>query len=237
MNPESTTERLVIENDARQHVVREHLARYEFAAPLVRGRSVLDAACGSGYGSALLRHAGATRVAGIDISADAIAHAKAHYAVDGVQFHAGSVERIEVPGPFGAIVSFETVEHVAAPEAFLAETVRLLDRDGVFIVSTPVRRSGTIDTPPANPHHVREWSAPEFEALLRSYYADVSLFAQHTFAKNPLPYSRTIKRWLFARRYPEALADLDRLPVRAEPPAFPGFSFERAYLVAVCRQP
>ena len=32
----------------------EHWHRYAFALPLARGRRVLDAACGEGYGSALL---------------------------------------------------------------------------------------------------------------------------------------------------------------------------------------
>ncbi len=34
-------------------LLNEHLARYTFAARLARGKRVLDAGCGAGYGSAV----------------------------------------------------------------------------------------------------------------------------------------------------------------------------------------
>src|SRR5688572_26991292 len=46
----------------------EHLARYAWAAQLTKGRRVLDAGCGLGYGSALLAGAGAGSVTGMDIA-------------------------------------------------------------------------------------------------------------------------------------------------------------------------
>lgn len=57
----------------------EHWHRYAFARSLARGKRVLDAACGEGYGSAVLA-AEATAVTGVDIDAQAIAHAQARYA-------------------------------------------------------------------------------------------------------------------------------------------------------------
>ncbi|MCW5579095.1 MAG: class I SAM-dependent methyltransferase, partial [Dokdonella sp.] len=56
----------------------EHWHRYAFARGLVAGKRVLDAACGEGYGSALLA-AVAGSVTGVDVDADAIAHARARY--------------------------------------------------------------------------------------------------------------------------------------------------------------
>ena len=56
----------------------EHWHRYHFAVPLVRDARVLDVACGSGYGSALLARR-AHKVTGVDISPDAIAHARTSY--------------------------------------------------------------------------------------------------------------------------------------------------------------
>lgn len=52
-------ERLVPETETRAHVIREHVARYDFAARYVKGKNVLDVACGSGYGAAMLKKAGA----------------------------------------------------------------------------------------------------------------------------------------------------------------------------------
>src|SRR3972149_2197628 len=61
-------------------VEREHLARYAWAARWVRGRSVLDVACGAGYGSAILLRAGARSVVAVDRSAPALAFAAQTYA-------------------------------------------------------------------------------------------------------------------------------------------------------------
>ncbi len=56
----------------------EHMHRYAYAAPFARGKRVLDAGCGEGYGSALLAQAGA-EVLGIDIDAASVAHARSRY--------------------------------------------------------------------------------------------------------------------------------------------------------------
>jgi 2-polyprenyl-3-methyl-5-hydroxy-6-metoxy-1,4-benzoquinol methylase len=53
----------------------EHWHRYHFAARWCEGKRVLDVACGEGYGSALLAR-GASRVTGVDISPEAVAHAQ-----------------------------------------------------------------------------------------------------------------------------------------------------------------
>ena len=53
----------------------EHWHRYHFAARWAHGRTVLDVACGEGYGSALLaRHA--ARVTGVDISPQAMSRTR-----------------------------------------------------------------------------------------------------------------------------------------------------------------
>ena len=56
----------------------EHWHRYVFARQLAKGKRVLDAACGEGYGSALLADVAAS-VVGADISDQAIAHARSRY--------------------------------------------------------------------------------------------------------------------------------------------------------------
>ncbi|MEI9974184.1 MAG: hypothetical protein WDO73_20315 [Ignavibacteriota bacterium] len=49
---EFTGER-VIPGEVDVDLLNEHLARYTFAARLARGKRVLDAGCGAGYGSAV----------------------------------------------------------------------------------------------------------------------------------------------------------------------------------------
>ena len=55
-----------------------HVGRYAMALPFASGRRVLDIACGEGYGSSLLA-ACATSVVGVDVAANAVAHAALKY--------------------------------------------------------------------------------------------------------------------------------------------------------------
>src|SRR5512146_3443739 len=90
----------------------EHWHRYAFAREFARGKRVLDAACGEGYGSALLAGT-AARVLGVDIADDAIAHARARYMRANLRFERGACTALDVPAAsFDLAVSFETVEHV-----------------------------------------------------------------------------------------------------------------------------
>src|SRR5262245_50978058 len=100
-----------------------HVARYAVAAELCRGRRVLDVACGEGYGSHLMATRwGAAAVHAIDVSAQAIASARAHFDDPRITWLEMDLDRLDpaqVGGPFDLIVSLETIEHVADPEAFL----------------------------------------------------------------------------------------------------------------------
>src|SRR5579864_1905821 len=63
----------------------EHVYRYAFACRFVRGKRVLDIACGEGYGAAALMKAGATRVVGVDISEEVCRHACNRYGLEAKQ--------------------------------------------------------------------------------------------------------------------------------------------------------
>ena len=91
----------------------EHYHRYAFAGGLVRGRKVLDAACGEGYGSAMLARSAAS-VTGVDISEASIEHARRRYRAPHLEFR--SADCLNLPfddDSFDSIVSFETLEHLA----------------------------------------------------------------------------------------------------------------------------
>ena len=51
----------------------EHLHRYHFAATHAVGKTVLDVACGEGYGTDILSSV-AEAATGLDVSQDAVAH-------------------------------------------------------------------------------------------------------------------------------------------------------------------
>jgi 2-polyprenyl-3-methyl-5-hydroxy-6-metoxy-1,4-benzoquinol methylase len=148
-----------------------HLARYMWAGELASGRHVLDVACGSGYGALLLRHAGAVQVLGIDRNLDAIERAQVRFGDERVEFRcADGVELALLDRQFELVVSFETIEHLDAPDRFLAEIGRVLSPGGTAVISTPNRlySEPPRDGRPANPYHVREWDAVELTTLLRA---------------------------------------------------------------------
>src|ERR1700756_2849457 len=104
----------------------EHWHRYHFAAPFAAGKAVVDVACGEGYGSALLARR-ATQVTGVDASADAIAAARRRYGGPAnLAFVEGRCEWLPLPqASADLVVSFETLEHLENPRAFLAEAARV----------------------------------------------------------------------------------------------------------------
>ncbi len=86
-----------------------------------------------------------------------------------------------MPAPdaaFDVVVSFETIEHFAEQAQFLQEVRRVLRPGGLFIVSTPDRDNYSPSETPANPYHVQELTEAEFEALLRSRFAEVAILSQ-----------------------------------------------------------
>jgi SAM-dependent methyltransferase len=137
---------------------------------------VLDAACGVGYGSALLAEE-AGSVVGIDLSEDAIAYARARYAMPNVEFR---VDDLQSPAlderSFDVVCSFETLEHLPDRDAFLHHVARVLRDDGVVVLSTP--RADETTESPDNPHHFVEYSRRDFEALLDRYFDTAELYGQ-----------------------------------------------------------
>ncbi len=115
-----------------------HKDRYEFAKTYCDRKDVLDAACGTGYGSAILA-AAAKSVVGLDIDTKAIEYAVETYGQrDDIQFVNGCVEFTSFEdSSFDLVVSFETVEHTLCPGSHFREIVRLLKPDGIAIVSVP----------------------------------------------------------------------------------------------------
>jgi SAM-dependent methyltransferase len=152
----------------------EHVHRYAFASRYLAGRRVLDAACGEGYGSALLARTAAD-VAGVDIDADTLAHAGERYrSVANLAFHRASVAALPfADASFGAVVSFETIEHLEAADqpAMLAEFARVLAPGGLLILSAPNRVEYSDKRGYANPFHRHEHDRAELDALLARHFA------------------------------------------------------------------
>lgn len=201
----------------------EHWHRYAFARGLAVGKRVLDAACGEGYGSALLADVAAD-VIGVDISAQAIDHARARYgAKPHLRFERADATQLPfAEGSFDLIVSFETLEHLVAQEELLAGFARALAEDGVLVISSPDKLTYSELAGFHNEFHVRELYRDELLALLRPHFPHVRLYGQ---------------KLLFQ----SALWTLDASPVRSEAwtarqdgAVAVGLDHAPVYYVAVC---
>ena len=165
-------------------IAHEHWHRYAFARRYVAGKRVLDAACGEGYGSALLAGL-AAQVTGIDIDAAAIAHARASYAaVANVRFEEASAATLPLPDAcIDVVVSFETIEHLPRElqPRMLAEFARVLTRDGVLILSAPNPVEYSAARNYRNPFHQHEPDRAELESLLAGAFAARRWFRQRRY--------------------------------------------------------
>ena len=172
--------------EVRGPIWYEHWHRYAFVASIVRGLRVLDAACGEGYGSFLLARA-AAQVTGVDISADAVTHARERYPSDNLAFVQGSVTQLPLPDhSVDVVVSFETIEHLAPQREMLAEFRRVLTPAGVLIISSPNRpiynEAGQVE----NHFHVSELDRAELKALLDPAFPQQAWHAQRVVAQSAL---------------------------------------------------
>ena len=172
-----------------------HISRYQFAAEKllpINEPVVLDAACGVGYGSAFLsQKLPKSQLFGIDRSTEALTIAKNQFQYEHVRFlqdDCHTLEKVSFSGPFDAVVSFETLEHLPKPDDFISACKRNLKRGGVLILSTP-------NQPFSSPEgltwefHEKEYTAKELVDLLGKHgFSSVEIYGQKFTAIGKLRY-------------------------------------------------
>jgi O-antigen biosynthesis protein len=167
-------------------VFYEHLHRYLWAAPIVAGRRVLDLASGEGYGTAILART-ASSVVGVEIDERSVEHSRLNYLSDRVSFAVADAHDLSTfeDGAFEAVVAFEMIEHVDDQQRVLDEIRRVLEPDGILIISTPDREIYA-QTSPDNPFHTHEFSREELAELLRARFARIAMFGQRAITGSAL---------------------------------------------------
>jgi len=165
--------------ECEREIWYEHLHRYAVAAQWCSQKRTLDAACGEGYGAALLA-ASAESVEAVDLSEKAITHARQRYGdVTGLSFHVADCTALPFPDQeFDRIVSFETLEHLTEQEQLLTEFRRVLKADGVLVLSSPDKAVYTDQQKTENEYHVKELYRDELEDLLGRHFPAYSLLGQ-----------------------------------------------------------
>ncbi len=202
--------------DPFDEIAVEHQQRYHAVKELVRGKAVLDAGSGEGYGTHLLS-ASAARVVGIDVSCEAVENARATYQRPNLEYREGSIDALPFEdASFDVVISFEVIEHVNEDlqNEFLREVRRVLRREGVLVISTPNKAVYSDDANQHNRFHVKEFYVEEFEEFLKRIFPRVSLFGQSWYVSSVLDKTAS-----------EHLANFR--PVD-------GLAFSPKYVVAVC---
>ncbi|MHB8123081.1 MAG: class I SAM-dependent methyltransferase [Desulfuromonadaceae bacterium] len=173
---ESTGERYV--PSVRGRIELEHKHRYFMAQQLAKGKTVLDIACGEGYGTALLSEV-ADRVIGVDIEPTVVAHAAKKYQGKNITFVAGSCSGIPlISCSVDLVVSFETIEHDDDHTKMMAEIARVLKPEGILILSSPNKKEYSDIPHYANPYHKKELTFDELSTLLSQHFQNILVYGQ-----------------------------------------------------------
>lgn len=164
-------------DDAEVCLTLRHEFAYAFACDALRGaRSVLEVGCGEGYGASVLARAFA-RVHCVDIGREVLDRARAATTATNVEFlHYDGVRLPFSDRSIDAIVSFQVIEHVTDPAAFVRELARVLKPGGSAVLTTP-SRTYRLDPgqTPWNRFHLREYTAAEFGDVLRTAFPTVTV--------------------------------------------------------------
>lgn len=165
---------------ASPYMLAAHQAFYDFAAGHTTSTShVLDAGCGTGFGSERLAQSAGFAI-GVDVKPLLTRYAAQHHGSNGLRLAAmDGCEMAFGDHSFDVVVVNELLEHLPEHRPFLLEVRRVLKPGGVFVCAT-VNRAHTFGSgeDPLNPHHYREFSASEYRGELERYFADVALLGQ-----------------------------------------------------------
>ena len=188
LNNKEKTELLNIVNDVGERLVPgivpiydylTHLSRYVFFSKFIsKSATVLDAACGTGYGSYYIADKCGS-VIGLDSSSKAINYAKTKYLArnSNITFEVADLEKkISINTSSADVVfSFETIEHLHDTDIFLKQCHRILKDGGILILSTPNKNLSNGN----NPHHINELYLNELlTKLSRNRFLITGLYGQ-----------------------------------------------------------
>lgn len=134
--------------------------RYKIARKYCFG-TVLDAACGSGYGSYILSKCPSVdKVIGIDIDKDIIDFAKSEFIDDKIDFKCFDFSKELLPKA-DTIVSLETIEHMTAEDGKMFIDNIYNSRAKRLIISFPSFKTTTF-----NKYHLKDYTKVEMTDLI-----------------------------------------------------------------------
>ena len=156
-----------------------HFSLYAFAAPYARNGDVLDAGCGTGYGSYYLAREGqAKRVDAVDISPKAIAFCKKRWFAANLSFSTSDLAGLEKRrARYDLVYASNVLEHVERLDEALAGLARLLKPEGtLFVAVPPVVTEDQLRANFFNPYHLNNLHPIQWEAKLSRFFASITVY-------------------------------------------------------------
>ena len=128
-------------SDDDLRIFRSHVRAYRFAAQFVAGKSVADVGCGAGYGTKILKDAGAAEVHACDISKSSLRFAQQQFGGYATFTRQTVVDLAGYADDcFDVVFSSEVLEHVkeyGREQQALVEMNRILRPGGLLVLGTP----------------------------------------------------------------------------------------------------
>jgi 2-polyprenyl-3-methyl-5-hydroxy-6-metoxy-1,4-benzoquinol methylase len=185
---------------SRNPVVRRLMGGFERCLDELLQRadpdSLLDVGCGEGLlAQRIAQRLDGARVVGADLLEDSIQDGWARHRAPNLEYRV--MDGVTLPfadGEFDTVSAIELLEHVASPEAMLAQMSRCARRH--LLVSVPreplwralnIARGSYLAALGNTPGHLNHWSRRSFVALLRAHGEIVELRA-------PLPWTMLLVR-------------------------------------------
>jgi 2-polyprenyl-3-methyl-5-hydroxy-6-metoxy-1,4-benzoquinol methylase/glycosyltransferase involved in cell wall biosynthesis/ribosomal protein S20 len=158
------------------------MLRYSFVSQFIKeSHVILDAACGFGYGSAYFSKL-CNKVYALDLAEDNIKFGENTYSFKNLNWILGDVTALPFENDkFDIYVSFETFEHLPLQpiDNYIEEAIRVVKKDGLFILSTPNRETRKNIH---NPFHIKEYNFQELISIVKQYFTKTKFFSQVNFA-------------------------------------------------------
>jgi SAM-dependent methyltransferase len=166
-----TGERLVANDPLFAADMARHLFAYRWAQERGRGRVVLDAGCGDGYGTHMLAATAASAV-GVDRNPGTVEVARGRYQQPNLAYRVCDLTALTGLGEtFEVVCNFQVLEHLDDPLPFLRQVREVLRPGGELILTTPNRLMTVIEIP----YHVHEYAPAELAEVLGGVFPRVEV--------------------------------------------------------------
>lgn len=159
----------------------DHISRYWYAHDLSDGKSVLDCACGKGYGSYIISK-NAASVTGVDLNEGSLAKARETFNKENLNFVKQDVFKLEeLDQKFDMIAAFEIIEHIdgSRTDEFLKSLKGALKEDGVLLISTPNHDVTTKSKVSVPSFHINNLKSTELRQMLNEHFSKVEMLGQY----------------------------------------------------------